>query len=103
MQCVMIVYLLSEDRSAIRLMKISLEDINLFRASQVCRGFVEVQSPVGSKNFREKSAAWHDKTTFKGTRVTLCHAVLKKIKTDKLTCKFVANGLVNENCKEKHW
>ena len=35
-------------------MKTSLEDINLFRASQVCRGFVEVQSPVGSKNFREK-------------------------------------------------
>ena len=35
-------------------MKTTLEDINLFRASQVCRGFVEVQSPVGSKNFREK-------------------------------------------------
>ena len=70
MQCVITVCLLSEGRSAVRLMKISLEDINLFRASQVCRGFVEVQSPVGSKNFREKSAAWHDKTTFKGTRVT---------------------------------
>ena len=35
-------------------MKTSLEDINLFRASQVCRGFVEVQSLVGLNNLKEK-------------------------------------------------
>ena len=51
MQCVMTVCLLSEGRSAVRLMKISLEDINLFRASQVCRGFVESRYVTQFKKF----------------------------------------------------
>ena len=78
MQCVMIVCLLSEGRSAVRLMKISLEDINLFRASQVCRGFVEVQSPVGSKNFREKKCCVTRQNNFEGDQ---SHAMSRSFKT----------------------
>ena len=59
-------------------MKTSLEDINLFRASQVCCGFVEVQSPVGSKNFREKKCCVTRQNNFEGDQ---SHAMSRSFKT----------------------
>ena len=60
-------------------MKTSLEDINLFRASQVCRGFVEVQSPVGSKNFREKKCCVTWQNNFEGDQSHAMSRSFKKI------------------------
>ena len=58
-------------------MKTSLEEINLFRASQVCRGFVEVQSLVGLKNLKGKKCCVTRQNNFEGDQ---SHAMSRSFK-----------------------